>query len=67
MERMFGDPVSDEGPMQFLRERGWTLNRDWTWSKLGQTLQSMPQDEYLCVLFLVHEWDFGGVKEGNNA
>lgn len=63
MERMFGDPVDDNGPQEFLRKRGWTLNRDWTWSKPGETLQSMPQDEYLCVLFLVHEWDFGGVRD----
>lgn len=62
MERRFGDPIGDEGPMAFLRERGWSLNRDWTWSKPGVTQATMPRDEFDCVLFLAHEWDFGGVS-----
>jgi hypothetical protein len=62
MEKRFGDPVSDAGPTKYLEDHGWKLNRDWTWSKPGQTLESMSRDEFECVLFLVHEWDFGGVS-----
>jgi hypothetical protein len=63
MDRRFGDSIDSQGPIKFLRERGWTLNRDWTWSKPGMTLGNMPRDEFECVLFLIHEWDFGGVTE----
>lgn len=62
MERRFGDAVGDDGPIQFLRERGWTLNRDWTWSKEGQAIETIPEDEAACINFLIDEWDFGGVK-----
>lgn len=63
MERRFGDGVDSDGPISFLRSRGWTLDRDWEWSKPGVTRTTMPRDEFDCVLFLVHEWDFGGVKD----
>ena len=60
MERRFGDPVSDEGPIRYLRQAGYTLNRDWTWSKPGvEALGQMTRDEFDCLLFLIHEWDFG--------
>lgn len=68
MERRFGDPVSDAGPMKFLEARGWTLNRDWTWSKPGVTnYGQMPRDEFECMMFLVHEWDMAGISEVEHA
>ena len=63
MQKLHGDPIDDWLPQKYLKDRGWTLSRKWTWSKPGQTLQTMPQDEYLCVLFLIREWDFGGVDD----
>jgi len=64
MERRFGDPIGDAGPMEFLHSRGWTLNRDWTWSKPGVTdYGAMPRDEFDCMKFLIHEWDFAGIAE----
>lgn len=62
MERRFGDAIDDQGPMRFLRDAGYTLNRDWTWSRPGVTdLEQMTRDEFDCLLFLAHEWDFGGL------
>lgn len=61
MFEMFGNRIDDGGPQLYLLERGWKLTRGWRWFKRGQTLQSMPQDEYLCVCFLIDEWDYGGV------
>jgi hypothetical protein len=62
MERRFGDPISDAGPTKYLEDRGYTLNRDWTWSKPGENLNSIPREDFECILFLVHEWDYGGWK-----
>jgi hypothetical protein len=55
--------LDDGNVIKYLESKGWTLDRNWTWSKPGQNLQSMPDDEYECVLFLVREWDFGGVND----
>lgn len=64
MERRFGDPVSDEGPMRYLQQRGYRLTRRWTWTKPGVTeLKQMTRDEFECLLFLIHEWDFGGLEK----
>jgi hypothetical protein len=66
MGKMFGDRICDSGPTMFLENKGWTLHDDWTWSKPGfdrTNLDDIPLNEWLCILFLVHEWDFGGVRE----
>lgn len=63
MQRRFGSPVCDQGPMDFLRKAGYSLNSDWTWSKPGiSELSQMSREEFECLLFLVHEWDFGGLR-----
>ena len=63
MNALFGDPVSDEGPMRLLKERGYVLERDWSWSKPGVTSsEDMAQDEVDCVMFMIEEWDFDGVN-----
>lgn len=63
MERMFGDPISEAGPIQYLKSAGYKLRRDWHWEpKPGVAeLRDMTRDEFDCLLFLVHEWDFGGL------
>ena len=65
MNQKFGDPVSDAGPIKFLEDAGYTLTREWQWEpKPGVTdLKGMTRDEFECLLFLVHEWDFGGLIE----
>jgi hypothetical protein len=60
--RICGD-ASDHAVVAFLEQRGWTLDREWQWHKSGQTYQTMPQDEYLAVLFMIDEWDYGGVVD----
>lgn len=63
MDERFGDPVDSSGPIKFLQERGYTLGHDWCWSKPGVTeLEQMKQDEWEALLFLVQEWDFGGLS-----
>ncbi len=31
MNKRFGDPVLDTGPIKFLEEAGYQLTRDWRW------------------------------------
>jgi hypothetical protein len=57
-----GDEGSDHACLHYLRDAGYTLNRDWTWSKPGVTdVGQMTRQEFACLLFLVHEWDFGAL------
>lgn len=68
MFQRFGDHVDEAGPMQFLQDAGYTLSRDWTWSKPGVTrTEEMTEGEYECLIFLVNEWDFGGLEGETNA
>ena len=62
MKRLFGDPISDEGPTKYLESHGYLLTPGWEWYKPGVLDPSaMTEDEWLCLLFLVQEWDFGGL------
>lgn len=65
MESRFGDGISASGPIKFLTDAGYKLTRDWQWSaRPGVTsLKDMTRDEFECLLFLVHEWDFGGLVQ----
>lgn len=66
MYEMFGSRHSDEGPMYWLERAGYKLTRNWTWRKEGVTdIEQMSDDEYACMIFLVQEWDFGGLDSGN--
>ncbi len=66
MEERFGDPISDAGPTKFLEDAGYKLTSSWLWEpKKGvESLKDMTQEEYECMLFLVHEWDYGGLFTG---
>lgn len=62
MQTRFGDAVSEVGPSDFLEAAGYTLARDWTWSKTGvASLDQMTREEFDCLMFLAHEWDYGGL------
>lgn len=54
--------VDDGSTCQYLRDHGYKLERDWTWTKPGTTLEDMTAEEYLCLQYLVEEWDFGGLN-----
>jgi len=63
MNTRFGDPVGTYGPIKYLKDAGYALSRQWEWSKPGvHNLQQMTRDEFDCLLFLVHEWDFGALN-----
>ena len=54
------DAGGDQTAMTFLNDRGYRLRRDWTW--LTPTPDHViTEDEDSAILFLMMEWDFGGV------
>jgi len=59
----FGD-IDTTGPAQFLECAGYKLTRDCHWlPKSGVTdYGQMTRDEFDCLMFLCHEWDFGGLR-----
>lgn len=63
--------IEPSGPEDFLRNSGWKLHNDWSWSKRGVDHHNMPRTvsvkEWDCLLFLVREWDYGGVRNGTKA
>lgn len=61
MEKWFGDPVDERGPIAFLQSHGYVLRRDWHWTKPTPS-HTISDDEWECLKFLCDEWDFGGVK-----
>lgn len=63
MRQRFGDAISEEGPTKYLQDAGYKLTRHWFWEpKPGITqYREMTCDEFDCLLFLVHEWDYGGL------
>ena len=64
MEKRFGS-IDTEKPVKYLEDAGYKLRRDWHWEpKPGVfDLREMTHDEFECLLFLAHEWDFGGLIE----
>lgn len=52
---------NDAFAIRFLERRGYTLNRDWSWTGPGRPA-TPDEDSALDYLFL--EWDFGDVREG---
>ena len=67
-----GSGIMDTAPTKFLQDAGYTLTREWTWDKPGVTdYDQMSRKEFECLMFLCHEWDFGGLhareKETPNA
>ena len=60
MEKWFGDPISEYGPMGFLQSRGYKLTKQWCWEPPVPS-HSVSFEESQCLWFLITEWDFGGV------
>lgn len=63
MGKWFGDRIDDCRPAQFLASRGYTLNPGYCWIKPTPAHTVHPIEEY-CILFLIHEWDYGGIANG---
>lgn len=62
MVRRFGS-IDSQGPEDFLVSRGFSLTRDWEWIMPPRyaTLDEVPQEEWDCIVFLLEEWDYGGM------
>lgn len=58
MERWFGDPIDDHGPIRFLYSRGYTFHYGQTghWRKPAR-FHTISFEEQACADFLVDEWD----------
>lgn len=59
MLNWFGD-ISDEGPTRVLLSRGWKLTHDWRW-KPPTPHYTIHEIDYKLILFMVQEWDYGGL------
>lgn len=63
IERFGG--LDDHPPIKALEASGYTLHRDWTWSHpTVKSLADMSKEDWLCLIFLCHEWDFGSLRTG---
>lgn len=60
MKLWFGDSIDDQGPTQLLKSHGFVLRRDWQWEKPA-LFHTISEIEWTCIMFLIEEWDFGGV------
>jgi hypothetical protein len=57
MEKWFGDPIDESGPLAFLKAHGYTEFAN------GMLRPPVPahtwtREELACVQFLMDEWDF---------
>lgn len=66
-ERMvarFGN-IDAAGPREALKAAGYKLRWNWTWAPKPEvkTYRDMTRDEFECLLFLAHEWDYGHLTD----
>lgn len=59
-------PGGDYQATQYLAdERGFMLTRRWTWvPPTPMDYKDLSEREYSAILYLVHEWDYGGLEGG---
>ena len=61
MRERFGT-IDSHGPEKYLKDRGYLLSKNWLWKHpLKPTYDDMTREEFECLLFLIHEWDYGGL------
>jgi hypothetical protein len=53
---------SDRQAAEYLKRQGYVLHRDWHWT-LPTPEHEMTGKEEDAVLYLIEEWDWGGVDE----
>lgn len=55
----------DDGPViAHLEKQGYTLTREGFWKKDGiKEYKDMERFDFECLMFLAHEWDFGGLEQ----
>lgn len=58
------DGVGEDKAESYLKAAGFTLTRGWLWEHpTKKTYESLTEEEYGAMLFLVQEWDYGGLVE----
>lgn len=61
MRERFGS-IDDAGPTKYLEDAGYREYKFRWHAKDGvKCLRDMTRDEFECLLFLVHEWDYDGL------
>lgn len=65
MKKFYGDEISEAGPTNFLIGQGYTLTPAWYWiAKPGvKDYAQMTQQEWLSMVFLRDEWDYGMINQ----
>lgn len=63
MKDWFGDEIDEQGPIYALKLRGYTLGKDFVWDPPTKS-HTVSRVEYELILFLMDEWDFGGLRKG---
>ena len=57
------DEPLDNQACRYLKKHGYILTRQWEWSKPGiHNYYDMTRREYACLLYMAHEWDYGGLS-----
>ena len=56
MGEYFGDRICDSGPTKYLLGERWT-EKGGFWTAPYDKLSIIPDKEWHCITFLVHEWD----------
>lgn len=52
--------VGEDKAEKFLEDRGYTLTSSWEWIEPSETHYITPE-EVDAILFLMEEWDYGGL------
>lgn len=70
MIECFGS-IDAAGPTDALVAAGYKLRKNRTWAPKPGVMcyRDMTRDEFECLMFLAHEWDFGGLvlEDGSPA
>lgn len=55
------DDWDDQAAIKYLKDRGWTLTKQWSWRRPAEDHITTP-DEHSAIDYLWLEWDFGGIE-----
>jgi hypothetical protein len=61
MRQRFGDPIDDDGPYNYLKDRGFTEKAGII--KPPKAEYMLSNEEWDCIQFLCDEWDYGYLPE----
>ncbi len=62
-ERAARWPGMDTEALEFLKENGFTLSRDWEWSHPEKkSFADLSEREADAIIYLIEEWDYGGFR-----